>query len=78
MSTQPQSDESAVMIGAEVRKRLRISRMTFSKMCRNGAFPNAYQLDSGGGPRGHWRVPIADVEAWEESRRKTAATHFAA
>lgn len=76
MQSQPPASTSAILTGAEVCERLRISRMTLSVWCRRGVFPNAFQI--GSGERGRWRIPVADVEAYEESRRQSAATHSAA
>lgn len=75
MQSKSPANASAVLTGAEVCERLRISRMTLSVWCRRGdVFPNAFQL----GEHGHWRIPLTDVEAYEQSRRNAAASFSAA
>lgn len=62
MKPQPTADDYTA---AELADRLRLNRMTVTKMCRVGALAGAYRAGIG---RGVWRIPEAAVAAYLESR----------
>lgn len=58
---------SDVLTKPELERRLRVSNVTATQLLKKNSFPNAYRL------RRNWRIPIADVLAFEgKDRRKTS------
>lgn len=64
------SSEKDALKRAEVQLMLGCSSPTITKLIRDGAFPNAFQINT------QYRIPRGDVEAYLRKRRvskKTAA-----
>ena len=54
---------------AEAAKELRVSDRTIRNLIDRGRFPNAYRLDPGS--RSVYRIPVADVEAFQVQQQRS-------
>jgi excisionase family DNA binding protein len=52
----------------DLAQKWRVSERAIQKWIAEGSFPNAYKV--GLGKNSHWRIPNADVLAFEQQRRK--------
>lgn len=52
----------------EVAERLGVTNVTVWRWCKDGVFPNAYQVNPRV-ERSPWRIPEDDVIAFEEERK---------
>lgn len=60
-------DQRGVFSGREAARYLRMRGQRLADLAREGAFPGAYRTDLG-----HWRIPRADLDAYEDLMRTEA------
>lgn len=63
-------DSDEFLTVPEVSKRYRMHSTSVSGLCRAGELPGAYRNGKG---RGHWRIPVAAINAYVAKRSQQAA-----
>ncbi len=65
MADDSEHEEPRWMTTWEVSKMIGQSPDTVRRMCEGATWPNAYRRHTGA----PWRIPLSDVEAWQESMK---------